>query len=112
MKKKKSKTEEIKNNVIANGNSNDNDNKNDDNKNNNNNNNDNENTVLNESVVSKLEKEYIENENSPGVKDFQNKHCKIIYGINKGHLWYFEDELWRQVIQHILFYQKKMNCHI
>ena len=55
-------------------------------------------------VMEKLEKEYIENETMNNVR---NKQSKLIWGEGKGHLWYFELDLWRELVFRTIFIQQK-----
>merc|ERR1712083_717466 len=47
-------------------------------------------------IFDEFEKEYQKDEN----------HLKLIWGPGKGHLWFFEHDLWRNIIFQILFFEQ------
>lgn len=38
--------------------------------------------------------------------DHTNKQCNLIWGVDKGHLWYFENQLFENVAQRILYHSQ------
>ena len=61
---------------------------------------------IDESILDQFEKEYLDNQQLND-NDINNKQSKLIWGKGKGHLWYFEQDLWREIIFRTIFLEQK-----
>lgn len=61
---------------------------------------------VDQSILDEFEREYLENEELND-NNVNNKQSKLIWGSGKGHLWYFEQDLWREVVFRTIFMEQK-----
>jgi len=59
--------------------------------------------TVEDQVMECLQKEFETNESL----SVNNKQSKLVWGSGKGHLWFFEQELWRDIVYRVIFIEKK-----